>query len=202
MRETHRSASRITRRRRRPCRLTGCARLPYGVSGWFGAPRQDAPPGRLYVTAAGLFPLNSVRSCAFLACPLRLLGGLLSGFWGSLMQRHICCDIVSGSLAFGLAPRQALWQCPPRLPSGHHARRFNGALLFSWAPVAAPKSRTGCRSSVVEHSLGKGEVESSIPSGSTISCHPKSYVNLVHVAAQRYLSARGAARAVGTCVPQ
>src|SRR5262249_14224279 len=44
---------------------------------------------------------------------------------------------------------------------------FVGALAFSWAPVAAPSYRPGCRSSVVEHSLGKGEVESSIPSGST-----------------------------------
>lgn len=170
MRETHGPASRITRQYCRLCRLPGRVMLPCGVSDWSGAPRQGARLGRLCVTAAGLFPLNSVRSCAFLACPLRLL----SGSRGSLMPRHIRCDIVSGSLAFGLAPRQALWQCPPRLPSGHHARRFNGALLFSWAPVAAPKSRTGCRSSVVEHSLGKGEVESSIPSGSTIRIPNKS----------------------------
>jgi hypothetical protein len=31
-----------------------------------------------------------------------------------------------------------------------------------------PEDPESCRSSVVEHSLGKGEVESSIPSGSTI----------------------------------
>ena len=34
---------------------------------------------------------------------------------------------------------------------------------------AVPVSCVSCRSSVVEHSLGKGEVESSIPSGSTIA---------------------------------
>jgi hypothetical protein len=34
--------------------------------------------------------------------------------------------------------------------------------------VSGPSRLAGCRSSVVEHSLGKGEVESSILSGSTI----------------------------------
>ncbi len=64
------------------------------------------------------------------------------------------------SLAFGLARRQALWQCPPARSRSVPTRRpwdvrFFEAFAFS------------CRSSVVEHSLGKGEVESSIPSGST-----------------------------------
>ena len=50
-----------------------------------------------------------------------------------------------------LAPPGALWQFPP------HSRRAIFRSAFSC-----------CRSSVVEHPLGKGEVECSIHSGSTI----------------------------------
>ena len=68
------------------------------------------------------------------------------------------------SLAFRLARRQALWQCPPRSQLKAFPRVvLVGARAFSWVASA----NSGCRSSVVEHSLGKGEVESSIPSGST-----------------------------------
>ena len=47
---------------------------------------------------------------------------------------------------------------PPRIALGWRNALDGGGIGQS----------TGCRSSVVEHSLGKGEVESSIPSGSTI----------------------------------
>ena len=52
-----------------------------------------------------------------------------------------------------LAPVGGLWQEPPPVAA------FSGRFL-AWRPC--------CRSSVVEHSLGKGEVDSSILSGSTI----------------------------------
>src|SRR6185295_5894623 len=69
------------------------------------------------------------------------------------------------NLAFRLAARQALWQCPPRSRLKAFPRVvLVGARAFSLVASA----NSGCRSSVVEHSLGKGEVESSIPSGSTI----------------------------------
>ena len=54
-------------------------------------------------------------------------------------------------LTHALAIPRPLWQKPPI------AREASG-----------PQARKCCRSSVVEHSLGKGEVESSILSGSTI----------------------------------
>ena len=78
------------------------------------------------------------------------------------------------SLAFRLAPRQALWQCPAACKSGHLARRFRRRACFFRGQLLVPRAHPGCRSSVVEHSLGKGEVESSIPSGSTIK------IRLVH----------------------
>jgi hypothetical protein len=43
------------------------------------------------------------------------------------------------------------------------------ALARKEAPVAGDRPLPSCRSSVVEHSLGKGEVDSSILSGSTSS---------------------------------
>ena len=55
------------------------------------------------------------------------------------------------SPAPALAIHRPLWQKPPHRAQG-----------------PGPKARKCCRSSVVEHSLGKGEVESSILSGSTI----------------------------------
>ena len=65
----------------------------------------------------------------------------------------------TNSLAFRLAHRQALWQCPPARSRSVPTRRAWRVRFFEVF---------SCRSSVVEHSLGKGEVESSIPSGSTI----------------------------------
>src|SRR5215475_4697469 len=41
-----------------------------------------------------------------------------------------------------------------------------------------------CRSSVVEHSLGKGEVDSSILSGSTMRCEPAPLTTSLHPAAK------------------
>src|ERR1700719_244082 len=58
---------------------------------------------------------------------------------------------LDGAATAVLAPRQPLWQGPARLGS---------------AGLAAP-GRFRCRSSVVEHPLGKGEVVSSILPGST-----------------------------------
>jgi hypothetical protein len=41
-------------------------------------------------------------------------------------------------------------------------------LRHGWIASNSPRTHNRCRSSEVEHSLGKGEVESSILSGSTI----------------------------------
>ena len=61
---------------------------------------------------------------------------------------------LSISRAGQLAQKGGLWQTSPRLAGPVAARFF---------------ASTCCRSSVVEHSLGKGEVDSSILSGSTSS---------------------------------
>jgi hypothetical protein len=65
----------------------------------------------------------------------------------SFLWMHGLCRLATAILA----PRQPLWQVPPA----------PGPLAFlNGADIC-------CRSSVVEHSLGKGEVDSSILSGST-----------------------------------
>ncbi len=62
-----------------------------------------------------------------------------------------------------LAGRNGLWQCPRAAQSAiGFARLRRPAVLLSAHAVAS-----SCRSSVVEHSLGKGEVDSSILFGST-----------------------------------
>jgi hypothetical protein len=64
-----------------------------------------------------------------------------------------------------LAPPSALWQGSPRFQG---ARRFDVRRRGRWYGLKAC-----CRSSVVEHSLGKGEVDSSILSGSTRNLQQK-----------------------------
>ena len=73
------------------------------------------------------------------ACPSKRRPTALPPSNAAIITRHAA-----------LAPAKPLWQCP---------RRFG-------TPVSGDARRC-CRSSVVEHSLGKGEVESSILSGST-----------------------------------
>ncbi len=78
-------------------------------------------------------------------------------------QWHLCLP-YSGpqfSVRRALAPCAGLWQCPRASGALSAASHGRCGLVVLKAAVQS------CRSSVVEHSLGKGEVESSIPSGST-----------------------------------
>ena len=65
--------------------------------------------------------------------------------------------------------------CPWRILSAEAQKRPDYACAMATEPLS--RAPIGCRSSEVEHSLGKGEVESSILSGSTINPHPIITVN-------------------------
>jgi hypothetical protein len=109
---------------------------------------------------------SGVANVMTLACP-----GLVSGvLWHEVPPRRSGArDARWPSAAANFAP-------PPRpdpcVGDSHVALSapFGG-------PGSAPAPFLRCRSSVVEHSLGKGEVESSILSGSTIEKPMKSSVS-------------------------
>src|SRR5262249_38146381 len=88
---------------------------------------------------------------------------VLLSFSPDVMSRIIGSPANVATCGTRLAPAKALWQFPPR------SRRFHSG----WA-------RSRCRSSVVEHPLGKGEVECSIHSGSTSKPNSAEILNQVN----------------------
>ncbi len=141
--------------------LCGAAPQPCGVSGWRATPRRGVASGTFGRPTALHPDLQAVFAANLRSFSLRASRNVLQD-----LHLHAPSSPLVDSLAFRLARRQALWQCPPA-----RARNISGT------PVGAPEfsvrwpskaiRQISCRSSVVEHSLGKGEVESSIPSGST-----------------------------------
>ena len=115
--------------------------------------------------------------------------------WRANWRSLACCLRrlrFSRSAAASRALRAARWSAlPPSLPpltivkaqstaaaARQRLRARSGSLARTWPPMAriaarphlfhGPDPGARCRSSVVEHSLGKGEVVSSILTGSTI----------------------------------
>ena len=114
------------------------------------------------VRPAGACPSESERA---LPCALRRLRFSRS-FAANLCSRCAACSVLlmmglTWWDAIGLVGRcvsiSVFWPCVEIGPMALDPRVANGI----------PAPHLGCRSSVVEHSLGKGEADSSILSGST-----------------------------------
>jgi hypothetical protein len=125
-----------------------------------------AVPSRAFRIAPRAYPCHpslSTRSNAFAESVMRHISQR-PGRWTKIRHRH---------------PRQRVpdIDCMPLLTASPPARACAGGGLVArigapwWGLLADSRIGACCRSSVVEHSIGNGEVDSSILSGSTIPPH-------------------------------
>ena len=123
-----------------------CARRGGRIRLWLTCPPADAARPRSCALRLRRFSRSAAARRRLRPAGFSVL--LSSFHWTS--WRHYRCPGSRCNPSHCLAPAEALWQFPPR------SRRFISVC-----------ARSRCRSSVVEHPLGKGEVHSSILSGST-----------------------------------